>query len=336
MNNNILNSTYIGHIKKNLKGGIKIINDTKDKNIIKNRDFILNELTSIFTGGKELMYEDIPHYVNALEGKYIRNKICSGGNPTCKDACNLTKKSYQKLIKKSMDEFNTPELLNIIKGGSPYLYKKVYKSNFPVIKANKDIKTNNIKGGYEIDGSYSVYNATDKDYFNKITAMYCGEECPNSNDLDLSSKWGTTPDVERKVKNIDNNNKEWLINNWIYADNYYKINLIIILLEDSYSQRKNTNIVQVAVEFLLYQTCSGLVDKIKQIIGYNFFNIARTLREESDIKDIIANIKKSSQNNADDFCSTNRYDNTSFTKGGYNSRYKINNKKIHYTIIIHN
>jgi len=106
MDNNILNTTYIGHVKKNLKGGLKIINDTEDKNIIKQRNFILNELSSIFTGGKELMYEDIPYYVKALEGKYIRNKMCKGGNPKCIDACNLVKKSYHKLIKKSLSNFD--------------------------------------------------------------------------------------------------------------------------------------------------------------------------------------------------------------------------------------
>ena len=127
MDNNILNSTYVGHIKKNLKGGLKIINDTEDKNIIQKRNFILNELSDVFKGGRELMYEDIPHYAQALEGKYIRNKMCKGGNPKCTDACNLVKKSYHKLIKKSLDEFNKPELLGIIKGGSPYLFKKLGK-----------------------------------------------------------------------------------------------------------------------------------------------------------------------------------------------------------------
>lgn len=127
MDNNILNSTYVGHIKKNLKGGLKIINDTEDKNIIQKRNFILNELSDVFKGGRELMYEDIPHYAQALEGKYIRNKMCKGGNPKCTDACNLVKKSYHKLIRKSLDEFNKPELLSIIKGGSPYLFKKLGK-----------------------------------------------------------------------------------------------------------------------------------------------------------------------------------------------------------------
>jgi hypothetical protein len=125
MNNNILNNIYIGNIKKNLKGGIKIINDSEDNNIIKKRNMILNELSNIFKGGKDLMYEDIPFYVKALEGKYIRNKICKGGAPQCKEACNFVKKSYKKLIKKSFSEFSNPDLLKIIQGGSPYLFKKV-------------------------------------------------------------------------------------------------------------------------------------------------------------------------------------------------------------------
>jgi hypothetical protein len=125
MNNNIFNSIYIGNIKKNHKGGLQIINDSEDKNIIQQRNFILNELSTVFKGGKDLMYEDIPHYAQALEGKYIRNKMCKGGNPKCIDACNLVKKSYDKLIRKSLNEFNNPNLLNIISGGSPYLFRKI-------------------------------------------------------------------------------------------------------------------------------------------------------------------------------------------------------------------
>jgi hypothetical protein len=129
MNNNILNSVYAGHVKKNLKGGIKIINGSEDENILKKRDFILNDLSKVFKGGKELMYEDIPYYAQALEGKYIRNKICKGGNPQCKDACNLVKKSYKKLVKQSINEFNNPNLNNILKYGSPLLYNKLKGGN---------------------------------------------------------------------------------------------------------------------------------------------------------------------------------------------------------------
>jgi hypothetical protein len=127
MDNNILNSKYVGNIKKNIKGGFNIINDTEDKDIIKKRNFILNELSTVFKGGKELMYEDIPYYAQALEGKYLRNKICKGGNSVCKEACYFAKKSYDKLIKKSLSEFNNPDLLNVIKNDSPYLFKKIEK-----------------------------------------------------------------------------------------------------------------------------------------------------------------------------------------------------------------
>jgi hypothetical protein len=125
MDNNILNSIYVGHVKTNIKGGFKIVNDTEDKNIIKKRNIILSELSNVFKGGKELMYEDIPYYTQALEGKYIRNKMCKGGSSKCKEGCNFAKKSYNKLIKKSLREFNNPDLLDIIKGGSPYLFKKI-------------------------------------------------------------------------------------------------------------------------------------------------------------------------------------------------------------------
>ena len=140
MDNNILKSKYIGNIKKNLKGGLKIINDTEDKNIIYKRNFILRELSSIFNGGKDLMYEDIPHYVQALEGKYLRNKICTGGNPGCKEACSRVKKTYNKLVNKSLNEFDNPDLLQIIKGGSPYLYKKTNIKHNLYLYNIKDIR----------------------------------------------------------------------------------------------------------------------------------------------------------------------------------------------------
>jgi len=143
MCNNILNSTYLGHIKRNLKGGIKIINDSEDKNILKKRNYILNDLSNVFNGGKELMYEDIPYYVQALEGKYLRNKICKGGSPQCKDACNLVKKSYKKLIKQSINEFNKTDLYSILKDGSPLLYKKIKGGN------KYDAKSNNKDGSYD-------------------------------------------------------------------------------------------------------------------------------------------------------------------------------------------
>ena len=144
MDNNILNSIYVGHVKTNIKGGFKIVNDTEDKNIIKKRNIILSELSNVFKGGKDLMYEDIPYYAQALEGKYIRNKMCKGGSSKCKEGCNFAKKSYNKLIKKSLREFNNPNLLNIIKNGSPYLFKKIDAKHKIVGGVPADQKVDNI------------------------------------------------------------------------------------------------------------------------------------------------------------------------------------------------
>jgi len=130
MNNNILNSTYIGDIKISHKGGYKIISGSKDDYIIRNRNIILEDLSNIFKGGKQLIYEDIPYYVQALEGKYLRNKINKGGNVVRDNV----RTYYKKLIKKSIKEYNDlngGELLSIVKEGSPYLFKRVAsKYNF--------------------------------------------------------------------------------------------------------------------------------------------------------------------------------------------------------------
>lgn len=281
------------------------------------KNSIINEISDIFSGGRKLLYEDIPHYIKNLEKNYVKNKFCKGGDSSCKENCSIIKKSYHKLMQKSINDFNKPDVLNMMKDISPYLFNKV---------SNKY----NIQGGYmnnifTVDGSHSTFNDTDNDHFNEIMAIYCGDQCTIQDSTNLS--WGTTRDVEKKIKNIDDDNKEWLINHWIYADNYYKINLIIILLEDAYSHFKNTNsnIIEVAVEFLLYYTCSGLIKYNKQTVGNNFFNIARTLREVPQIKEIIYELKHRTESNIDDFCIDKQYKENDFNKkiyGGNNILYK--------------
>lgn len=419
MDNNILNSIYIGNIKKNHNNKYKIINDTEDKNIIQTRNYILGELSSIFNGGKNLEYKDIPHYIQALEGKYFRNKMCKGGSSSCKGACNIVKKSYSKLVKKSIDEFNNPNLFKIIKGGSQYLYKKIgekYKlsggnpydrivsklahkiikidnectqdtcknklrdlnllrnklntawmsssycsneknciaalSNYiisitPNIReykqhidfSNSEVENNtpspkeiiereNSRGGtsimYNENGSYNEYDEDDDKHFNTVMRIYCGDECTIADNTDVNStKWGITRDTEMKIKRIDDENKEWLINHWVYANNHYKINLIIILLEDAYVNNKknniDSNIVYIAREFILYHTCSDVISISRQSISINFYSIARNLREEPEINEILIKLKRSSINNIDEFCEIQNYNKSNFSKGGSKS-----------------
>ena len=140
MDNNILESMYIGDINKSHKGGYKIISSSKDHYIIKKRNFILNELTNVFNGGKQLMYEDIPHYIQALEGKYLRNKI-RGGDSISSDKI---KGYYKKLVKKSLKDFTGGvDLLNIIKKNSPYLSRKIDKHMDKLIGGEENSNKNN-------------------------------------------------------------------------------------------------------------------------------------------------------------------------------------------------
>jgi hypothetical protein len=206
----------------------------------------------------------------------------------------------------------------LFKGGRPFYYNK------------------NINAGYSKDGSYSTYNDTDYDYFNKIMSMYCGEECtPKAESLtevsEMDSKnWGLRPEIERKIKSIDDNNKKWLVDHWIYADNFYKVNLIIILFDDLYSKNKSDDIVESALEFLLYNSCSGLIQGENQLVGKNFNNIARKLRENPMIKEYLEKIKYATNNSADNLCESVNYRGTEFRdkyNGGLYDKYN-NNQKI--------
>jgi hypothetical protein len=134
--------------------------------------------------------------------------------------------------------------------------------------------------------------------------MYCGDECTSVSDTydERATFWGTTPKVEMKIKSMEESIKMWLIDHWVYANNFYKINLIIILLDDLYKKKKDEEIVSVAIDFLLYNTCSGLISFAKQQIAKNFENIARSLRENPRISEYLTKIKHSTENRADDLC----------------------------------
>lgn len=440
MSNNILSSKYIGHIKKNHKGGFKIINDSEDKNILTTRNFILGELSNILGGRKELMYDDIPHYIQALEGKYVRNKMCKGGSASCVDACDVVKKAYKTLVQKSVKEYNNPNLFNVIKGGSKYLYQKIGKklrlsggnpsvdrevdaiarqiielddqctpescrdtlrtlstlrkelnkawvnssycnkedncftalSNYIIditpkirrfkenldtsnsdiesetltprqIRAREEERRGNSRGGdtkiydmYDISGSDQTLNDGDKVRFNNIMDEYCGDQCTiadsfdNNDDSNDYYYWGNNKRTEDKIRGIDKEIKEWIINHWIYADNHYKINFIIILLEDAYAYNKknkiDSNIFSIVRRFITYHTCSGPILRSKKVISMNFRSMARQLREIPEIKILLENISVySNGNNIDDFCETHNIK-SNFKRGGNDILYNYYNQ----------
>jgi hypothetical protein len=117
--------TYIGYLIKNHKGGFKIIEGKEDSNILEERDRILQELESVINSKTNLMYEDLEYYIKALEGKYIRNKICTNDNPNCNIAMVIVKKTLRKLLKKAMSDFKDlqQEILTIVRKNAPGLYK---------------------------------------------------------------------------------------------------------------------------------------------------------------------------------------------------------------------
>jgi len=124
MNNNYDKSTYIGYLHIQ-NGGIKIIHGKEDRKIIKTRNFILKELI----GGlreKELPINRLPEYFSALEGKYVRNKMCGSGNSECLEAKRRVKKVTEKTIKGGMKLYGD-KVKNILEINAPLLYKKFEK-----------------------------------------------------------------------------------------------------------------------------------------------------------------------------------------------------------------
>ena len=118
--------TFIGHFKlKN--GGMKIIDDSTDKKILKNRNKILNHLEKVLTGGKSLKDKNIEKYFKALDGKYIRNQICTSGDSSgCKKGKNVVLGGAHNLLKLAAKKnFDLDKILTKFKGSAPTLYEKL-------------------------------------------------------------------------------------------------------------------------------------------------------------------------------------------------------------------
>jgi len=140
MSNKYDKSTYIGYLHIQ-DGGIKIVKGKEDRKILKTRNYILKELM----GGlkkKDLSINRLPEYFSALEGKYIRNKMCGSGSNECFEAKERVKKITEKTIKGGMKLYGD-KVKNIFEVNAPILYKKfdkkfkikggIYKSfNIPI------------------------------------------------------------------------------------------------------------------------------------------------------------------------------------------------------------
>ena len=174
--------------------------------------------------------------------------------------------------------------------------------------------TMNVGYAYTRDGSYSQYNSVDENHFNDIIRSFCGENCISPEYNEESIHWGNNPMIEKNIIQMDNTNKEWMVDHWIYANNFYKVNLIIILFEYLYKIKKDNDIPTVALDFLLYNSCSGSIEYSKQAISLNFFNMARTLREHPMITDFLDKIKKASENRIDEICINETYTGTDYGK----------------------
>jgi hypothetical protein len=124
------NTTYIGYLKRK-NGGIKIVGGKEDNLILKNRDYILNELI----GGlkeKKINISRIPDYFSALEGKYIRNVMQGSENKEAVEARRRIKKITEKTIKGGFNLYGD-KIKNILEENAPILYKK-FERQFVSIK----------------------------------------------------------------------------------------------------------------------------------------------------------------------------------------------------------
>jgi len=124
------NTTYIGYLKRK-NGGIKIVGGKEDNLILKNRDYILNELI----GGlkeKNINISRIPDYFSALEGKYIRNVMQGSENKEAVEARRRIKKITEKTIKGGFNLYGD-KIKNILEENAPILYRK-FERQFVSIK----------------------------------------------------------------------------------------------------------------------------------------------------------------------------------------------------------
>jgi len=232
---------------------------------------------------------------------------------------NIYIRLYNKYSKKLLNFNNT-----LFNGGRSKYYNKYMKAGYE----------------YSRDGSYSTENENDKALFNKYILEYCGgegegERCTYYNDgnnieeLEYSKNANSQlmRSIKKKLNNVNNEEKEWLVNHWIYADNFYKINIIIMLLDDLYrNSDQKDDIANVANDFLLYNTCSGLLPNGRRRVGENFRNLALSLREDKIVGLYIKKLLQSTDNAAENLCDTEKYDNTDYGKkynGGLNDNHSI-------------
>lgn len=159
-------NTYIGYLK--LKdGAMKIVTGKQDDKIIKNRNKVLSHLTRVLKGGKELKDRKIEKYFKALNGKYIRNDMCTLGNSSnCKGGKDVSMGGAHKLLKLIAKNTNDIQpILDRFKGSAPVLYERLeYKINGGKIRdtessvsesSSEPNITNNKRGG--LLGKYSKY-----------------------------------------------------------------------------------------------------------------------------------------------------------------------------------
>jgi hypothetical protein len=193
---------------------------------------------------------------------------------------------------------------------------------------------------YSTDGSYSTWNENDAAKFNKYILEYCGgegrgESCTIYNPEDLEqSEYSKNANSELMryiqkyiIPKVNKEDKEWLVNHWIYANNFYKVNIIIIILDDLY---KNSNhkdeIASIAAQFLLYNSCGGLLYDELIKVAQNFNYLALSLRENEFLKPYIDKFIKSTDTRADSLCENENY------TTNYGKRYNggLNNHPILY------
>jgi hypothetical protein len=116
--------TYTGYLKvKN--GGMKIIRGDKDNKINEERELIIDYLKDIIAKKEQLNVDDIPIdiFYKALEGKYIRNLMCSNDDEDICDAKinSVLSKAY-KLTKIGIKTFIITNL-DVFKQNAPQIYK---------------------------------------------------------------------------------------------------------------------------------------------------------------------------------------------------------------------
>jgi hypothetical protein len=242
----------------------------------------------------------------------------SGGNLNCTSTCKLDKKSKQ------INHNIKGGYINSIRGGiwnleldtetNEYYYFNPETGESKWVRKYKLIDP---KYKYNEDNASFIY-----DFFRRVEEYY-SDNPDTSKWLDPSSKQFTNIIKsfiynnlmwigENGIEERGNNIKNWLLDNFQYANTLPQIFFVIMALEAEYVQLQKefeTNnfpdLIKLGISVIRYFSCSSWLDNSRSQISYNFRKYAPTLTAQNPI--IEEEVTRLRREINDDFCDNNMY-----------------------------